>query len=83
MLAALFEDPSSILSMHIWWLTKTCNSNSRKSNAPFWPSRAPGRHRHTSIIVEGDLFVLLLHEHQRSQALVRGWGPHSAGGVDH
>lgn len=39
-LTALLEDPSSVPSSHIGWLTATCNSCSRGSSAIFWPLRS-------------------------------------------
>lgn len=37
----------------------------------FWPSRAPGKHRHRISIVADDLFGMLLPDHERSQDLVQ------------
>lgn len=37
MLAAHTNDPNSVLSIHIGWLTTTCNSSSRESSVLFWP----------------------------------------------
>lgn len=33
--------PSLFPITHSWWLTATCNSNSRRANVFFWPSQAP------------------------------------------
>lgn len=41
-LAALAEDPDSVLGAHM--LAHNCNSSPSRSNTLFWPSLVPGMH---------------------------------------
>lgn len=58
MLTVLLEGRSSVLSIHVKWLTIACISSSRRDDGLFWLSRAPaltctklhtGTHAYTSL----------------------------------
>lgn len=58
-------------------------SDSKDTNAPFWPSGAPGTHRHTSSII-GEICLCCCSRAPKGSGLVLEGGVHiQLAGMDH